>query len=80
MEYRPRIYYTEAQKALMWDRWQTGEGIWRHTSTAEKALKAWINPLRTRGDIARCARRWFAAFDCSVIGSGSIDRQPRDKA
>src|SRR6266849_1033729 len=27
MEYRPRIYYTEAQKALMWDRWQTGDSL-----------------------------------------------------
>ena len=24
MKYRPRIYYTEEQKALMWDRWQNG--------------------------------------------------------
>ena len=24
-KYRPRIYYTEADKALMWDRWQKGE-------------------------------------------------------
>ena len=23
MTYRPRIYYTETDKALMWDRWQT---------------------------------------------------------
>jgi len=22
MKYRPRIYYTDEQKALMWDRWQ----------------------------------------------------------
>ncbi len=27
MEQRPRIYYTEAQKALMWDRWQKGESL-----------------------------------------------------
>lgn len=27
MEHRPRIYYTEAQKALMWDRWQKGESL-----------------------------------------------------
>jgi IS30 family transposase len=25
MKQRPRIYYTESQKALMWDRWQKGE-------------------------------------------------------
>jgi IS30 family transposase len=27
MEHRPRIYYTEAQKALMWDRWQKGDSL-----------------------------------------------------
>ena len=27
MKYRPRIYYTEEQKALMWDRWQRGESL-----------------------------------------------------
>ena len=25
MKRRPRIYYTESQKALMWERWQKGE-------------------------------------------------------
>ena len=27
MKYRPRIYYTESDKALMWDRWQKGESL-----------------------------------------------------
>ncbi len=27
MKRRPRIYYTESQKALMWDRWQKGESL-----------------------------------------------------
>ncbi len=27
MKYRPRIYYTETQKALMWDRWQKGDSL-----------------------------------------------------
>jgi transposase, IS30 family len=27
MKYRPRIRYTEKQKALMWDRWQKGESL-----------------------------------------------------
>ena len=27
MKHRPRIYYTEDQKALMWDRWQKGESL-----------------------------------------------------
>ncbi len=27
MNYRPRIYYSETDKALMWDRWQKGESL-----------------------------------------------------
>ena len=27
MKYRPRISYTDKQKALMWDRWQKGESL-----------------------------------------------------
>ncbi len=27
MKYRTRIYYTEAQKSLMWDRWQKGASL-----------------------------------------------------
>ena len=26
-KYQQRIYYTEADKALMWDRWQQGDEI-----------------------------------------------------
>ena len=29
MKQRPRIYYTETDKALMWDRWQKGESLQR---------------------------------------------------
>ncbi len=27
MKYRPRIYYTEEQKTVMWDRWQKGDSL-----------------------------------------------------
>jgi hypothetical protein len=27
MNRRPRIHYTESQKALMWERWQKGESL-----------------------------------------------------
>ncbi|MHC4783710.1 MAG: IS30 family transposase, partial [Planctomycetota bacterium] len=27
IKYRKRTYYTEEQKALMWDRWQEGDSI-----------------------------------------------------
>jgi transposase len=29
MKRRPRIYYTESQKALMWERWRKGESLQR---------------------------------------------------
>jgi IS30 family transposase len=29
MKQRPRIYYSESQKALMWDRWRKGETIYQ---------------------------------------------------
>ena len=42
---RPRIYYTEEQKALMWDRWQKGETLGsiarlfdRHHSSIERII------------------------------------------
>ena len=27
MKQRPRIYYSDAQKALMWDRWHKGDSM-----------------------------------------------------
>ena len=27
MKQRPRIYYTESQKAIMWERWQKGDSL-----------------------------------------------------
>ena len=27
MKYRKRIYYSEAQKALMWERWRRGDSL-----------------------------------------------------
>ena len=27
MKQRPRIYYTESQKAIMWERWRKGESL-----------------------------------------------------
>ena len=45
MKYRQRIYYTEEQKALMWERWQKGESLNaiarlfdRHHSSVQRIL------------------------------------------
>jgi hypothetical protein len=45
-KYRPRIYYTEADKALMWDRWQQGDSL-------EKIAQLFD---RTHGSVARILR------------------------
>jgi hypothetical protein len=38
MKQRPRIYYSEVQKAMMWDRWQRGESLsGKHTSGGSAA-------------------------------------------
>ncbi len=29
MKQRPRIHYTESQKALMWERWRKGDSLQR---------------------------------------------------
>jgi IS30 family transposase len=42
MKQRPRIYYTETDKALMWDRWQKGESlnsIARHFDRGHSAIQ-----------------------------------------
>ncbi|HMB05709.1 MAG TPA: hypothetical protein VKP69_18480, partial [Isosphaeraceae bacterium] len=44
MQMRPRIHYTESQKALMWERWQKGESLQQiaqsfdrnHSSSSER--------------------------------------------
>lgn len=47
MKRRPKIYYTEAQKALMWDRWKNGESLEsiarlfdRHHPSIERIIRA----------------------------------------
>ena len=48
MKQRPRIYYTEEQKALMWDHWQKGETLGsiarlfdRHHSSIARIIGEW---------------------------------------
>ena len=36
MKQRPRIYYTESQKTLMWDRWQKGESLEKIASLCDR--------------------------------------------
>lgn len=62
MKYRTRIYYTEEQKALMWDRWQKGDSLHaiaglfdRHHSSIQGIFSAagGVRPARrTRSSMA----------------------------
>jgi len=36
MKQRPRIHYTESQRALMWDRWQRGESLHKIASLFDR--------------------------------------------
>ena len=92
MKQRPRIYYTQAQKSLMWDRWQKGDSLAtiarlfdREHSSVERILQesGGIPPPRRRR--ARLALSFSereeisrgVATGCSVRSiAASLDRAP----
>lgn len=57
MEYRPRIYYTDAQKALMWDRWQKGDSLESIARLFERGHSSVQGILRETGGIRPPQRR-----------------------
>jgi len=50
-KYRPRIYYTEADKALMWDRWQQGDSLEKIARVFDRSHGAVGRILRQTGGI-----------------------------
>jgi len=56
MKYRTRIYYTEAQKSEMWDRWQNGESMADIARTYDRHHTSLENILRGNGGIRPRAR------------------------
>ncbi len=52
MKQRPRIYYTETQKALMWERWQKGDSLQQIAQLGLTVLPAarqiWAHCLNAR--------------------------------
>ena len=51
MKYRPRNYYTEAQKSAMWDRWQNGESMAGIAKSFDRSHTSLENILRGNGGI-----------------------------
>lgn len=57
MKQRPRIYYTETQKALMWDRWQKGESLQQIAQLFDRNHSAIQRILAEKGGIRPAPRR-----------------------
>jgi hypothetical protein len=60
MKQRPRIYYTESQKALMWERWRQGESLQKIAQLFGRNHPSIIQILAATGGIRpvpRCRSR-----------------------
>ena len=100
MKYRPRIHYTESQKALMWERWHKGESLRKiaqlfdrnHSSIqgilagtsgirpAQRCRSGLALRLAEREQISRSMVAGHSMRSRNLIGTGTIDHQPRDQA
>ena len=56
MKQRPRIYYTEAQKALMWERWKAGDTLHEIGKLFDRPHTSIHSILSTTGGIRPAAR------------------------
>lgn len=57
MKQRPRIYYTESQKALMWDRWKAGDSLQQIAQLFDRNHSSIQRILAETGGIRPVARR-----------------------
>ena len=57
MKRRPRIYYTESQKALMWDRWQKGDSLHQIAQLFDRHHTSVQRILAENGGIRPAPRR-----------------------
>ena len=73
MKQRPRIYYTEEQKALMWERWQKGESLNSIARLFDRHHSAIAGILSRTGGI-RPARRCRSRLALSLVEREEISR------
>ncbi|EMB4310494.1 TPA: IS30 family transposase [Pseudomonas aeruginosa] len=57
MKQRPRIYYTESQKALMWDRWKAGDSLQQIARLFDRNHSSIQGILAETGGIRPISRR-----------------------
>ena len=65
MGYRPRIYYSDSQKALMWERWQKGDSLQQIAQLFDRNHSSVQGILVQSGGI-RPARRHRAACQATA--------------
>lgn len=73
MKQRPRIYYTEAQKALMWDRWKKGESLQQIAQLFDRNHSSIQRILAETGGI-RPAERHRSRLALSLMEREEISR------
>ncbi|GGP26827.1 hypothetical protein GCM10010971_26460 [Silvimonas amylolytica] len=57
MKQSPRIYYSESQKALMWDRWQQGESLQHIAQLFDRNHSSILGILAQTGGIRPAPRK-----------------------
>jgi len=57
MKQRPRIYYTQAQKSLMWDRWQAGDSTYEIARLFDRGHSSVQGVLAETGGVRPRSRR-----------------------
>ncbi len=79
MKYRKRIYYTEADKALMWNRWQKGDTLQEIARLFDRHHSPVRGILERTGGITTRITRHFTDYGPAVplpISSTSRKRLP----
>ena len=73
MKYKQRIYYTETDKALMWDRWQKGESLQTIAQLFNRNHSSIAGVLSRTGGI-RPPQRIRSEFELSLLEREEISR------
>lgn len=73
MKQRPRIYYTEAQKAVMWERWKKGESLHQIAQLFDRSHSSIQRILAESGGI-RPAQRQRSRLALSLAEREEISR------
>ena len=67
MKRRPRIYYTENQKALMWDRWRKGDSLQQIAQLFDRNHSSVQRILAETGGIQTVQYRPYAGYHASKL-------------